>query len=170
LTGRPEKASVSQAWNKHPLPPVACFRYLAERDVIKVLNLRKSKFFLCGLMILASVNLSTKYGEAQDENTERDWEVLDHDDASQLTSAGLLTIPGLGLSNYSENGTYSFTDEVEQIVRFGVFDIRDDGRVCVDFFQSERQRRDVFLRRNGLVFLLTEEGDHFPVFFSLERH
>jgi hypothetical protein len=170
LTGRPEKANVSQAWNKYPLPPVACFRYPTERDVITVLNLRKTKFFLFSLIILASVNVSAKYGEAQDENTERDWEVLGYDDASQLTSAGLLTISGLGLSNYRENGTYSFTDEVEQIVRFGVFDIRDDGRVCVDFFQSERQRCDVFLRRNGLVFLLTEEGNNFPVFFSLERH
>ncbi|WP_263389144.1 hypothetical protein [Ruegeria marisflavi] len=135
-----------------------------------MLNLRKSKHFLFGLIILASVNLLPKYGEAQDENTERDWEVLGYDDASKLTSAGLLTIPGLGLSNYSENGIYSFTDEAEPTVRFGVFEIRDDGRVCVDFFQSERQRCDVFLRRNGLVFLLTEEGNHFPVFFSLERH
>jgi len=121
------------------------------------------------LMILATISA------AQDKDPEEHeeisgYEVLGYNDVRQITSAGLLTFPGLGTSNYSENGTYSFTDDDQSIVRFGVFDIRKDGRVCVDFFQSERQRCDTFLRRNGLTFLLTEEGDRFPVFFSIEGH
>lgn len=105
---------------------------------------------------------------AQDKNPEKYEEVLSYHDVKELISAGPLTFTGLGRANYSENGTYIFTEEDKAITRIGAFDIRKDGKVCVDFFRAEMRRCDIFLRRNGLIFLLTEEGDRFPVSFKLE--
>ncbi|MEH6836663.1 MULTISPECIES: hypothetical protein [Falsihalocynthiibacter] len=135
-----------------------------------MLKLRKFISLLFGFLFAMNLVLLATNSAAQDKNPEKYGEVLGYNDVRELTSAGLLTFPGLGRSNYSENGTYSFTDEAKSITRFGVFDIRKDGRVCIDFFQNERHRCDIFLRKNSFVFLLTEEGDRFPVFFSLEGH
>lgn len=123
--------------------------------------------FVMNLMVLGT-NSAAQDKSARKYDEATGYRVLGYNEVREITSAGLLTFPGLGQSSYSENGTYSFTGEDTSIVRFGVFDIRKDGRVCVDFLQSKGQRCDTLLRRNGLTFLLTEEGDRFLVFFTLE--
>jgi hypothetical protein len=135
-----------------------------------LLKLRRFMSLLFGFLLTMNLGLLATNSAAQDIFPEKHGQVLGYNDVKELTSAGPLTFPGLGRSNYSENGSYSFTDETKSITRFGAFHIREDGRVCIDFSQSERHRCDTFLRKDGLVFLLTEEGDRFPVFFTLGGH
>ena len=123
------------------------------------------------LFLVQSAALATRTA-AQDEAPEGSDKVLSYEDVAELTSSGILTFPGLGQSKYSDSGVYSFTQEGftkkgSSVTRLGFFDIKKDGKVCVDFFRGERGRCHIFVRRNGIVFMLTEEGDRFPVTFNI---
>ncbi len=94
-------------------------------------------------------------------------DTLSYEEAKDLTSDRVLTFPGLGQSTYFDDGSYAFKREGQTEVRIGAFKIRRDGRVCVDF-QPNSSRCDVFMKDRGLLFLMTEEGDKFPVHFKFE--
>lgn len=93
--------------------------------------------------------------------------VLNFEEARDLTSFGILSFPGLGQSLYSDDGSYSFTDDVTSVRRFGIFEVQPDGKVCIDF-HDDSSRCDTFIRRGGLYFLLREDGSRFPIYFGLE--
>ncbi|SDJ36190.1 hypothetical protein [Lutimaribacter saemankumensis] len=106
-------------------------------------------------------------GAAGEESSQASDYVLNFEEASNLTSFGVLSFPGLGQSLFSDNGTYLFTDEATSSLRLGVFEVKSDGKVCIDF-HDDSSHCDVFIRRGGLYFLLREDGGRFPVFFRLE--
>ena len=116
-----------------------------------------------GPSLAVSCSQPVTCGSAQDWNQEYWGTLLGYDEVIDLTASGSLTVPGLGHSIYASDGTYIFADEKKSTRRFGVFEVRKDGSLCVEFYPDRRGQCTVFLRRNELVFLLTEEGERFPV-------
>ena len=130
-----------------------------------------NRFIALFLFLLQSAALATR-SAAEDEFPAGSDKVLSYEDVAELTSSGTLTFQGLGKAEYTDSGKYSFTQEGftkkgSSVTRLGFFDIKKDGKVCVDFFRGERGRCHIFVRRNGIVFMLTEEGDRFPVTFNI---
>ena len=87
--------------------------------------------------------------------------VLDLDDLQRLTAGNTLTFYDHGQSRFSVGGAYSYTYPDSGGTAFGVFDIRDDGTVCIQF-RNGRSRCDLYVRRGSLFYLITQSGDRFP--------
>lgn len=87
--------------------------------------------------------------------------VLSATDLHRLTDGNTLTFYDLGQSRFSVGGAYSYTYPNDGGTAFGVFDIRDDGRVCIDF-RNGRSRCDLYVRSGALYYLITQSGDRFP--------
>ncbi|MFY9209972.1 MAG: hypothetical protein WAO69_02490 [Aestuariivita sp.] len=104
---------------------------------------------------------------AQDWTLPEGQEVLSYEQARGLTSGRTLSFPGLGQSTYFTDGRYVFKGEDRSILQFGMFEVRRDGKVCVNLY-SDGTRCDVFLKNHGLLFMLTEKGDRFPVQLEIE--
>lgn len=128
--------------------------------------LQKTVFFSLS-WFLAQFGMSPELVKAE-EWFESRWEkTLNYAETRELVSGHTLTIPGFGQSTYHENGAYTFAYEDQQTTQFGFFEVRNDGIVCVDF-QNQSERCDVYVKDQGLLFLITEEGKRFPVSLSLE--
>lgn len=69
-----------------------------------------------------------------------------------------------GRSRYSAGGAYSYTyaPEYGGGTAFGTFAFREDGIVCASF-RNGFSRCDMFVRNEGRLVLLTEDGERFPV-------
>jgi len=91
---------------------------------------------------------------------------LNYDQVNKLTSGQSLTNPALGQSTHFKDGTHAFKYEEHSQTVLGVFELNPDGKVCVDF-RSNTNRCGIFLKDRGLFFLITKEGDRFPVHFEL---
>jgi len=81
-----------------------------------------------------------------------------------------LTYRDEGTAKFSAGGSYSYTYGHGGGVSFGNFEVKKDGRVCINF-RVGRDRCDLYVRRNGVVVMLSETGEHFPVrvHFGLKR-
>jgi len=105
--------------------------------------------------------------------TAEEWNLRDTDipltepQASALTSGRTLTFLDDGQSKYSVGGAYSYTYADDGGTAFGRFTIKKDGRVCIDFTNG-RQRCDLYVKSGGLLVMITERGDRFPVRLHLE--
>lgn len=87
--------------------------------------------------------------------------VLSQSDLLRLTSGNTLNFYDGGTSRFSAGGAYSYTYADDGGTAFGMFRVRDDGRICVEF-RNGRSRCDLYLANGGLFYLITESGDRFP--------
>ncbi len=87
--------------------------------------------------------------------------LLSPDDLQRLTAGNTLTFFDQGQSRFSVGGAYSYTYPDSGGTAFGVFDIRDDGTVCIQF-RNGRSRCDLYVRRGAVFYLITQSGDRFP--------
>ncbi len=92
---------------------------------------------------------------------------LNYEQVTELTTNRTLNFFNNGQSKYSVGGAYSHSFPDEGGTQFGVFDVRRDGRVCVNFRNGEN-RCNLYLKSHGLLLMLTEEGDRFPVKLEFE--
>ncbi len=69
-----------------------------------------------------------------------------------------------GQSKFSAGGAYSYTySEVNGgSTQFGSFTVMDDGIICI-VYRNGFDRCDMYVRSNGRLVVLTEEGDRYPV-------
>lgn len=79
-----------------------------------------------------------------------------------LSDGASVTYYDDGTSEYSAGGAYSYTYADGGGTAFGVFRVTEDGEVCVDY-RNGFSRCDLFVRKNGVLVLLTEKGERFPV-------
>lgn len=99
---------------------------------------------------------------AQDWNLRSVDSPLGQEQARALTAGSTLTFYDDGQSRFSVGGAYSYTFADSNSTAFGIFRIEDDGRVCIDF-RNGRNRCDLFVRNGGLLVMLTEKGERFPI-------
>jgi len=105
--------------------------------------------------------------------TAEEWNLRDTDipltepQVSALTAGRTLTFFDDGQSKYSVGGAYSYTYADDGGMAFGRFTIKKDGRVCIDFTNG-RRRCDLYVKSGGLLIMITERGDRFPVRLHLE--
>ena len=99
---------------------------------------------------------------AQDWNLRSVDAPLGHDQARALTAGTALTFYDDGQSRFSVGGAYSYTYANSGSTAFGVFRVEDDGRVCIDF-RNGHNRCDLFVRNGGVLVMLTEKGERFPI-------
>lgn len=98
----------------------------------------------------------------------QDWDLRDMDiplglaGAQALTAGSTLTLPDDGRSKFSVGGAYSHTFADDGVTTFGMFSIESDGRVCIDFRDGVR-RCNLYVRSGGLLMMLSETGERFPV-------
>lgn len=92
---------------------------------------------------------------------------LNYEQATELTTNRTLDFFDYGQSKYSVGGAYSYSFPDEGGTQFGVFEVRRDSSVCVNF-RSGEHRYNLYLKSRGLLFMLTEEGDRFPVKLAFE--
>ena len=97
-----------------------------------------------------------------------EWNLRDSDipltepQVSALTSGQTLTFYDNGQSKFSVGGAYSYTYANDGGTAFGRFTVKPDGRVCIDFTNG-RQRCDLYVKSGGLLMMITERGDRFPI-------
>jgi hypothetical protein len=92
---------------------------------------------------------------------------LNYEQATELTTGRTLTFYDNSQSKYSVGGAYSYSHPDGGGITFGVFRVRRDGSVCVNFRSGER-RCNLYLKSHGLLLMLTEEGARFPVKLEFE--
>jgi len=98
----------------------------------------------------------------------QDWNLEDADiplglfGARALTAGRTLTFPDAGESRFSVGGAYSHTYANDGGTAFGIFRVESDGRVCIEF-SSGISRCDLYVRNGGLLIMLTEQGERFPI-------
>jgi len=98
----------------------------------------------------------------------QDWHLSDADiplgpiGAQALTAGRTLTFPDKGESRFSVGGAYSYTYADRGATRFGMFRIESDGSVCIEF-RNGFSRCDLFVRNGGILWMLTEQGERFPI-------
>lgn len=83
-----------------------------------------------------------------------------------LADGGALTFHDDGVSRFSPGGSYSYTYADNGGTAFGTFDVREDGRVCIDF-RNGMGRCDLYVRNGLRLILLSENGNRFPVKIEL---
>lgn len=102
-----------------------------------------------------------------------EWNLRDTDipltsaQVAALTAGRTLTFHDDGQSKFSVSGAYSYTYGNEGGTAFGRFTVEKDGRVCIDFTNG-RQRCDLYVKSGGLLMMISERGDRFPVRLHLE--
>jgi hypothetical protein len=106
-------------------------------------------------------------GAAQELPQSAPQKKLTYEQTQSLIYGNTLTFQGLGQSTFHQNGTYSFTEEGQNYTRYGIFNLRADGKVCLDQ-PDKKDRCDIFVEERGLLFLLTPEGQRFSVTFKLK--
>jgi len=84
-----------------------------------------------------------------------------------LTAGNTLTFYDDGQSKFSVGGAYSYTYANDGGTAFGRFTVKDDGRVCIDFTNG-RERCDLYVKSGGLLMMITERGDRFPIRVHLD--
>lgn len=87
---------------------------------------------------------------------------LSQDQAIGLTAGSALTFYDDGQSRFSVGGAYSYTYANNGGTAFGIFRIEPDGRICIDF-RNGFNRCDLYVRNGGLLVMLTEKGERFPI-------
>ncbi|MDA0963063.1 MAG: hypothetical protein O2898_09110 [Proteobacteria bacterium] len=111
-------------------------------------------------------------GGAAAQSPSPDWTLLPGDmplsvdDLGSLTNGGSLTFHDDGISRFSAGGSYSYTYANQGGTAFGTFDIRDDGKICIDF-RNGAGCCDLYVRNGLRLILLTENGERFPVKIEL---
>ncbi|MFD3191272.1 hypothetical protein ACFMPD_13475 [Sedimentitalea sp. HM32M-2] len=104
--------------------------------------------------------------------TAQDWALRDSDsrlsaqELARIGNGARFTYYDDGVSQFSADGSYSYTYADNGGTAFGVFHIRPDGQVCIDF-RNGFGRCDLYVRSNGVVVMLSEKGHRFPVRVSL---
>lgn len=66
-----------------------------------------------------------------------------------------------GRSDYGPDDDYSYTYKGGGRAA-GEFHLAEDGSVCVDFYNGH-SRCDLYVQNDGMLYLITEAGDRFPV-------
>lgn len=111
---------------------------------------------------LVAVSVLPASVAAQDWSLFSTQDRLGYEETKSLLIGKTLKFQGLGQSTYHSSGAYTFTYENQNITKFGYFEVRRDGRVCLDV-QDQSSGCSIFVKRNGLLFLLTPEGRRFQV-------
>ncbi|SFT33296.1 hypothetical protein [Sedimentitalea nanhaiensis] len=102
----------------------------------------------------------------------QDWAVrggdirLSAQDLRDLADGATLTYHDGGVSKFSAGGAYSYTYANGGGSAFGVFHIAEDGRVCINY-RNGFSRCDIYVRKNGVLLMLSEAGERFPVRLTL---
>lgn len=96
--------------------------------------------------------------------------LLTADELVDLTAGNTLIFYDRGESRFSAGGSYSYSYADNGGTAFGIFEVRPDGRVCIEF-RNGFDRCDFYAKRDGLHYLITEQGYRFPfrMEFSIER-
>ncbi|MEQ9692893.1 hypothetical protein [Shimia sp. SDUM112013] len=114
------------------------------------------------------VPIVSTFATAQEWHLLHDYEPLSYEETKTLILDRTLTFPGLGRSTFHEDGSFVFTDAQTDVTRFGVFELRKDGELCVDF-QNQERRCGAFLRDEGVFLLLNGDRRRIPVLFGVQR-
>ena len=99
---------------------------------------------------------------AQDWNIRANDQVLDAAAMAQIADGGALTYFDDGVSLFSAGGAYSYTYANNGGTAFGRFRVEPDGVICIDY-RNGFSRCDKYVRNNGRLVLLTEDGERYPV-------
>lgn len=120
----------------------------------------------CAFVIAAGL-VAAGPGAAEEWNL-RDADIpLTPSQVSTLTAGRTLTFHDDGQSKFSVGGAYSYTYGNDGGTAFGRFTVKKDGRVCIDFTNG-RQRCDLYVKSGGLLMMITQRGDRFPVRLHIE--
>jgi len=70
-----------------------------------------------------------------------------------------------GISRYAADGTYAwtYTEQNGGATLPGVYDIQNDGTVCITYDERGQARCDMFVISNDRLTLLTEDGQRYPI-------
>jgi len=99
---------------------------------------------------------------AQEWSLRRPDILLDQHSAQALTAGSMLIFQDDGRSKFSVGGAYSYTYAEDGSTEFGIFRVEHDGRVCIDL-RNGTERCNIFVRNDGLLVMLTEQGGRFPI-------
>ena len=131
---------------------------MAHSHIFRLILMSGMKKIFLGLVCLGFATMTL----AQEWNLRNADIPLDHFSATQLTAGSTLTFPDDSQSKFSVGGAYSFTLSNNRGTDFGLFSVESDGRVCIDFRNDTRQC-NLFVRSGGLIVMLSDTGQRFPV-------
>lgn len=86
---------------------------------------------------------------------------LTQDELVGMAVGNTLVFRDDGRSRFSENGDYSYTYPDNGGTARGEYEIKDDGRICIEFANGFN-RCDFYIRRDQTTLLLSESGYRFP--------
>jgi len=107
----------------------------------------------------AIIALSAQAGEWR---LRLDDQILSLDQLQDLTAGTALTFYDDGVSQFSVGGSYSYSYADNGGISFGVFEVKRNGTVCIDF-RNGFSRCDMYVRNGELLMLVTEQGGRFPI-------